>query len=199
MSVFTVAEAAALGAIQSILVRPRSIGGFVADVTIEEHHEDEVALTEIPIETGAAITDHAYKRPARLTIRAGWTNSSPQAVGNAIFGLISNGFLGNPNYVNQVYAQFLILQASLEPFQVITGKRIYVNMIARRVSVVTTEVYENALMMVVECQEIIRVTTQTVTLAPSDQLKNPAGNAPVNPTGQQQLTTAPNYNGSATP
>jgi hypothetical protein len=180
----SVAEAALSGLLSAVLIRPRNIGGFIADVTVEEHHEDEVEITQIPVETGAAITDHAFKRPARLTIRAGWSNSSLQSG-------------GNPAYDQQTYAAFLALQASLTPFQVITGKRVYNNMLARRVSCTTTEATENALMMIVECQEIILVTTQSVTVPPASQMKNPASNASVNPVGQQSLQPAPNYNASA--
>lgn len=179
-------EAAALNLISPTIIRPRSIGGFVADVTVEEQATDEVAITEHPVEQGAAITDHAYKRPAAVTIRAGWSNSSPAA-------------LGNPAYDEQTYQAFLALQASLTPFQVITGKRVYTNMLIKRLSVTTTEATENSLMMTVECQEIILVTTQTVTVPPAANMTNPASNAASTPQGQQTLGPAPNYNASAVP
>lgn len=174
----SVAEAALSGLISAVLIRPRSIGGFIADVTVEEHMEDEVEMTHIPVETGAAITDHAYKRPARVTIRAGWSNSSYQAFGNPVYDQIT-------------YDAFLALQASLTPFTIITGKRVYTNMLARRVTATTTEATENALMMTVECQQIILVTTQQVTVPPAANMANPAANAPVNPVGQQALQPAP--------
>jgi hypothetical protein len=180
------AEATVLNLISPTIIRPRSIGGFVADVTVEEQHTDEVAITENPVEQGAAIADHAYKRPAEVTIRAGWSNSSLAS-------------LGNPAYDEQTYAAFLALQASLQPFQVITGKRIYNNMLIRRLGVVTTEATENALMMVVECREVILVTTQTVTVPPAANMSNPASNAAPTPQGQQTLQPGANYNAGATP
>jgi hypothetical protein len=174
----SVGIAALEGLLSPVLIRPRSIGGFIADVTVEESADDEVEITQIPVESGAAVTDHAYKRPARLTIRAGWSDSSAQAG-------------GNPVYDQQVYQAFLMLQASLVPFQVITGKRIYNNMLARRVSQTTNESTENALMMTVECQEIIFVTTSTATVPPAAQQQNQAATAPVNPVGQKPLLPAP--------
>lgn len=176
----SIAVAALEGLISPVLIRPRSIGGFIADVTVEEHADDEVEITQIPVESGAAVTDHAYKRPARLTIRAGWSDSSFQSGGNPVFD-------------QQVYDAFLRLQASLVPFQVITGKRIYNDMLARRVSQTTNESTENALMMTVECQQIIFVTTATVTVPPAAQQKTPQANAPVNPTGQVSLGPGNGY------
>ncbi len=181
----SVGIAALEGLLSPVLIRPRSIGGFIADVTVEERADDEVEMTQIPVESGAAITDHAYKRPARLTIRAGWSDSSAQSG-------------GNPVYDQQVYQAFLQLQASLDPFQVVTGKRVYNNMLARRVSQTTNESTENALMMTVECQEILFVTTATVTVPPASQQKSPQANAPVNPTGQTSLQPASSYS-AATP
>lgn len=204
----SVASASLGGLVSAILVRPRFIGtslagalagtlgrnfgsplgvagvaagvlgGFVADATVEEHMEDEVEMTHIPVETGAAVTDHAFKRPSRVTIRAGWSNSSPQAGGNPVFDILT-------------YNAFLALQASLTPFTVVTGKRVYQNMLARRVSATTTEATENSLMMTVECQEIIFVTTQQVTVPPVSNMSNPPANGSINPTGQQGLQQAP--------
>jgi hypothetical protein len=182
----SIAIAAIEGLISPILIRPRSIGGFIADVTVQEIADDELEITQIPVESGAAITDHAYKRPARLVIRAGWSNSSQQAEGNPAFDI-------------QTYQAFLEMQRSLDPFQVVTGKRVYNDMLARRVTMVTDESTENALMMTVECQEIIFVTTQNVTVPPASQMKNPDANAPTNPTGQQTLQNGSQFNSSAIP
>jgi hypothetical protein len=182
----SVATALLEGLLSPVFVRPRSIGGFIADVTVEERADDEVEMTQIPIETGAAITDHAFKRPSRLLIRAGWSNSSARA-------------FGNPAYDILIYNAFLFLQQSLIPFQVITGKRVYNDMLVRRISQTTNEMTENALMLTIECQQVLFVTTQTVNLAPASQLKNQAANAPTNPVGQQGLQTGNNYNQTATP
>ena len=95
------------------IIAPR---GFGADVTIEELGMDDLEITENPVEQGAAITDHAFKKPARLRLRLGFSNSSPQAG-------------GDPLYVQTVYNLFLILQGARVPFGLITGKRIYLNLL----------------------------------------------------------------------
>lgn len=82
--------AATLG-LESIEITPtRFIGPFVAQVTLEENHVDDLEITDSPVETGARISDHAYLRPAEVTIHCSWS-TSPSASGAAsgITGAIS--------------------------------------------------------------------------------------------------------------
>ncbi len=175
----TVLAAAVSNLLGPILFMQRNIGGFIADVTIEEDHTDELVITEHPVENGAPITDHAFKRPASVVISVGYSNSSIQA-------------LGNPFYVQLVYDQFLNLQASLQPFSITTGKRVYQNMLIRRLSVKTDEKTENALALTVECQEIIIANTQTVQGGTGDpkNMTDPVNNAGVTDRG---TTNAKDY------
>ena len=121
----------------------RMIGTIIPDVTIEEVHHDELTITDHPVETGAAISDHAFKRPPEVEMRCGFSDSTGGAVG----------------YVQQVYDEFLSLQASREPFDVYTGKRAYTDMLVRSLSVVTDESSEYALMVVVGLRNIILTDT----------------------------------------
>lgn len=123
----------------------RSLGGIIPDVTIEELHRDELIITEFPVEIGASVTDHAYKRPAALQMRVGFSNSSAGAVG----------------YVQAVYQSLLALQASRRPFVVSTGKRRYRDMLISGLDVITDKQTEHALMVVVGMREVILTTTQS--------------------------------------
>jgi len=136
-----------LGEISYALIQPsaRAIGMIFADVTVEENHRDEVIITQHPVEGGGVITDHAYKRPAEVEIRCGFSNSSA-------------GYVG---YVQEQYRALLALQLARQPFSVYTGKRRYRNMLIRGISVVTDPHSENVLMATVALQEIIIVSTQT--------------------------------------
>jgi hypothetical protein len=151
-----IAVADALDLINPVLFRQRNIGGFIADVTVEEIHNDVLEITRRPVEIGAAITDHSYMLPASVVIKAGWSNSSPQA-------------LGNPDYVNETYAALLALQATREPFDIVTGKRAYQSMLMGRINARTDERSENVLMLEVDCREVILVSTQTVSVPTKDQ------------------------------
>lgn len=182
----TVAQAELLNLLSPIFIRARSIAGIVANVTVEEIHLDELIITEHPIEQGSVVTDHAYKRPAKVVLRVGWSNSAPQAG-------------GDPNYVQDIYDTFLTLQANRELLQIITGKRIYQNMLIHRLAVTTDEKTENALMMTCDCQEALFATTQTVTVPSNSVQATPGVTGSKQMTGGKQLQPAPNYNESQQP
>lgn len=160
----SIAQVALLTLVNPTLIIPRSIGSFIADVTVEEHHIDDLEITDHPVERGAAISDHAFKRPAHVLIKAGYSSS----------GL---GALGDPTYINTVYNQFLELQASRRPFDILTAKRSYSNMLIRRLGVTTDARTENALLLNVECREVFIATTQTVTVPDPKNMKNPESTA----------------------
>lgn len=179
----TVAIAAAENLILPFFRQVSAIDDILPDITIEERHEDTLEITRHPVEQNAAIADHAFKNPVRCTMKCGWSNTSPQA-------------LGNPNYVKQVYQQLLALQASREPFDILTLKRLYSNMLMR--SIRTTSDRWNSTSMVIHAdfEEVIIVTTQTVQVPAANQ-KNPQLTGSPTQTGQQSLQPPANFNAAA--
>lgn len=61
---------------QLLLPATTSIGGIQVDTTLEETYEDSLEVTEHPVEAGASITDHSFKRPMELYLSCGWSDSS---------------------------------------------------------------------------------------------------------------------------
>ena len=100
-------------------IGPEAPGGsfpglvFQADVTEEEEHRDQLFITEHPVEVGASVSDHAYKRPSEVQMRISWSNSSH----------------GDPFFVQSIYDSLLRLQSDRIPFNLYTGKRVYFNML----------------------------------------------------------------------
>lgn len=139
----------------AIVPQFRSIGGIVAQVTIRESHRDDLTITEHPVENGANISDHAYKRPSEVEIEIGW-----------------DGTTGNPS---DFYNQLLALQAQRLPFDIYTGKRPYKNMLVAGIATVTEQRTEYSLMAIVRCRQINLVSTQsTVVSQPQGAQANPA-------------------------
>jgi hypothetical protein len=62
------------------------------------------------------------------------------------------------------YGLLLSWQASLLPFDVMTGKRIYSNMLIERLQVTTDQHSEFALMATIACRQVIIVSTATTTV-----------------------------------
>ena len=197
--------AAQLG-LGAVVVRPkRAIGSFTAFVTTEEQHDDELEITDHPIEQGASITDHAFKRPAQVVIKCGWSNS-PQRTGliDGLVGAVTSTVDGvnslitgnSQEQVRDIYAKLLELQASAIPFTVYTGKRTYTNMLLKRLSTTTDGKTENLLMVTAICQEILLVSTQTVTVnSDTSRQANPSSTGSTVNEGTKSLLPGTNYRG----
>lgn len=149
---------------------PRQIGTIIPDIVIEEIGHDQLQISEFPVETGAPISDHAYKRPPEIIMRCGFSNSTVQSEG----------------YVQEVYALLLQLQAQLQPFNVTSGKRQYQNMLISSLLVTTDQESEYALNIVVGLKMVIITSTSG-----GGQFADPANQAlpeqtsGVNNSGQQ--------------
>lgn len=167
------------GLLQTILLRQgRNIGGILPNVTISEQHTDTLTITDHPVELGAQISDHAYKMPSELVMQVGWSDSSLALTG-VISGIVSGTLLSGSaiQSVRDVYKQLLALQESRIPFDVVTGKRSYRNMLIRSIAVTTDQATEAALMATVTMRQVIIVETSTTALKVKAQSK-PSATAP---------------------
>jgi hypothetical protein len=147
----------------------RSVGGITFDVTIEERHSDKLNITSHPVQTGADISDHAYKLPQEVTLTVG------------------KGALGDAHAPRDVYEKVRELQESREPFDIITGKREYKNMLIRDIMETTSAETENSLILTLDCIEVILVETQKVSVGGSSKKGPPSAqkNAAVTQSSQQ--------------
>lgn len=170
--------------IPAALISRRSIGGFIANVTMEEQHTDKLTITRHPVEVGAAITDHAFKEPPSVVIRVGWSNSTFEAG-------------GDPNYVADMYARLLRLQASRELLEVVTGKRAYEQMLVETLAVTTDDATEYALLVTATLQQIIVVETVVTAVAPREAQAEPQKTSSTVDVGTRQVAPAKEANVSA--
>lgn len=158
---------------------------IIANATIEERHNDELTITEHPVEQGAAITDHAYKNPAIVSLRLAWSNSDP-----------SGGY--DPFYVTRVYEQLLALQESRVLFSLFTGKRNYNNMLIQSIAVTTDAASEQTLFATLVCRQVIIVEAVATPVSSDQSLQADPGNtSPTIDSGSHQLTTAPFFDEGA--
>lgn len=176
MSILSGAGIAIAGQVEDILLRQgRSIAGIVPQVVVEEKHRDELVITNHPVQNGANITDHAYKQPAMVSLRYGWSSSG------ALYSLD----LGAPS-VDDVYDMLLNLQESRQPFDVVTGKRNYSNMLIRSIDLVTDKTTEKSIIVDVLLQQIIIVETQAAMLKSPSVMTMPEKTALVTNAGVKQ-------------
>lgn len=176
--------------LSTVLLRDgRKLGGIIPDVVVEEVHTDTLTITDHPVEQGAEITDHAFKNPAELTMRIGWSASS-LALGGVISGIVNGSLLKTKiKTVRDMYEDLLKLQASRKVFDVSTGKRLYKSMLIKSISTVTDQSTENALIVTVTLREVIIVQTKAAKLKAQNQA-NPGKTAPVVDRGTVQPSMA---------
>lgn len=159
---------------QTVFFNPlRSVGFIVPNCAVEERHSDRLQVTQNPVEIGAMISDHAFLLPFGVTLRYGWSDSS-------------TGVSQSSQFAYQALQQ---LQQSREPFTVVTGKRMYENMVLLEMEVTTDSHTENVLMATLHCQTVIIVSTSSVPAnsAPQADQAMPQSTAPTVSVGQQQL------------
>lgn len=185
---------------------------LIPQATLEERHHDELEITEHPVEQGAAISDHAYKRPSTIAIRCGWSNSPSksggllgQAIGLAgtqssviaaasaalptlrgVQSLLSGNGI---DQVRDIYAKLRRIQVSRIPFDVFTGKCSYKSMLIKSLSTETVSASENSMVVTIICQQVIIVTTQLFSVSSNPDVQTtPEVTAPVESLGQKSLT-----------
>ncbi len=219
--------------LDSILVRPKrglyniiagdgsNLSDIIAMATVEEHHLDQLEVTEHPVQQGAPISDHAYKRPAEVVLHLAWSNSPNQdnglisaavttvAANNAAVRSIANaGAIATAGaslfttvqaslngvaigQMQDVYNKLLQLQGMRALFDLYTGKRVYNNMICTTLSTPTDYKSENSLFITMVCKQIIIVNTQTVQLPKQTQADPSATASPVNNGGISAISSSP--------
>lgn len=152
----------------------RRIGILVPSVVVSEKHSDTLEITEHPVEkpttdSGSGfIADHAYKRPSEVTMECGF------AGGGSLLDLVDTSTIGlglglSPK---ETYQKLLDIQLSRVPFDVVTGKRKYSNMLIRAIEVTTDKASENVLTCTLTLREVIMTQTQSITVADKSEMQS---------------------------
>lgn len=156
--------------IPATIVPRRCIGTFYATITIEEVATDELEITQHPVQQGAAITDHAYLKPATVDIRV-WFNDE-----NAPLA--------------ETYEKLRQLQANREPFDVVTGKRSYKNMLVKSLSQTNDLATENVLAIRARLQEVFITAVEVVSVPERKKQKKPGKTGATENAGQKKAQPA---------
>ncbi|EKN4689859.1 hypothetical protein NFB41_07710 [Yersinia ruckeri] len=166
----------------------RKIGVLVPSVIISEKHQDALEITEHPVEVGAAVNDHAYKRAAEVTMEVGF------AGGGSLLDFVDTSTIGLSlgKSPEEVYQELRELQESRQPFDVITGKRKYSNMLIRGIEVTTDKTSENVLMCVLTLREVIMSQTESVTVADKENMQEGVSTSAMQNTGTKAPAPANN-------
>lgn len=108
-----------------------AIGPVAIDVFLSENHTSDLAITEIPVEFGADITDHAYSLPQRVEVEIATTGAA-------------NSFQSLKAW-----------QKRRVPFTIVTGLDIYSSMLIKSITAVRDKDNAAILKARVTLQQII--------------------------------------------
>lgn len=147
--------------IQSIFRKERSFGPITVQVVIQENANDVLTITKQPVQQGASITDHAFKEPTVFSASLWFRDNISVSL-------------------SKIYQDLLDLQVLREPFDIITPKRIYRNMLLASISMTTDQKTENVLAVNLSFQQIILVSVTTSQVPARSKQRNPGA------TGQTQ-------------
>lgn len=121
---------------------PRTIGPIPIDAVITETLESRLRITELPVEFGADITDHAYIEPMRITIE----------------GIIGGGMKGRSTGGRAIavaaWQALKQLQQSRTPFTLISGLDIHRNILIESLIPERDKDYSWVLKFTAELREI---------------------------------------------
>jgi len=145
-----------------------NIAGYFFDAVLKTDHSDRLKITEHPVESGASITDHAFKEPRELSMEIGMSD--------VCTSFIDGQFAQKDSRSISAYDILTQLQDSRIPLRVYTRLGVYDNML---IEIITSpDDYKTlfGLRVSIGFREILVVTTATITLP------NRTSNAP-NKTG----------------
>lgn len=161
--------------LQSLFGPKRKIGPIDVQVVTDESTSDILTITKQPVQQGASITDHAYKEPTSFSMRILFKDQN-------IVSAFLNTFNGSG--LSKIYQDLLDLQNSRQPFDIITPKRIYRNMLFASLGQTTDKTTENCLSIQASFQEIIIVSISAVQV-PRSSLRNPGANGATQNAGKK--------------
>jgi hypothetical protein len=119
----------------SVIAFSRLIGPVPIDCFISEKPSAELLITEVAVETGAKITDHAVILPKKITLDIAAENAAA------------------------AYSALVAFQETREPFTLVTGLSVFPNMLIKRIDPERDATFSTVLRAKVDLQEIVIVGT----------------------------------------
>lgn len=160
-----------------VLLHAKQIGPIEVHASISETHIDQLEITSHPVDGGAGgpgmINDHAFKKPREVTMVCGWSNADLRALAGGTAVAVANGAAVGSDYAAAVYTRLLALQESREPFDLITSRRKYNNMLIQSLSVTDDGSMLGGLKVTVKLTEVVIVKAREAFLPPLSRQADP--------------------------
>ena len=145
----------------ALLYCKTNIGGYFFDGFIKVDHSIELQTTSNPVETGASIVDHAYVKPAELTMKV--------MMSDVHQSLVPGQFTGASFRSVNAWQVLRKLQSDRIPMSVFTRLGLYTNMLITKLTASDTAETFRALSAEVTLREIPVARVKTVKISSADQ------------------------------
>ncbi|VVE79412.1 phage baseplate protein [Pandoraea sputorum] len=190
-----------LGFFDVMTITPKKLDTIRIGITIEEIYNDELQITEHPVENGPSITDYAIKRQPEVVIKCGWSNADYSALlGGGVVKFDTFGSTTQSGYIDAVYSKLLKLQQSRIPFDAVTSRRKYENMLLQGIRVVHDQKTSAALLLTATLRQIRIAQMHTTKMPPRENQADPSRTAETQNAGSKQAAPAtPSPGGSVAP
>lgn len=140
--------------IKSLVYTKTNIGGWFFDAYLKMTHTSRLTITDQPVQTGAALTDHAYLEPRELSMDIGMSNVAKS--------FVDGQFTGGYSRSVTAYEVLKQLQALRVPVQVHTRLGLYENMLVEVLSAPDDYTTLYGLQCTVTFREIMVAQVKTV-------------------------------------
>lgn len=138
-----------------------NIGGYFFDGFMQVDHSIELEVTENPVETGAAVVDHAYVKPAQVTMKV--------MMSDVHQSLYPGQFTGTRFRSTNAWHVLKKLQGDRIPFNIFTRLGLYENMLITSLQASDTADTFRALSATVTLREIPVARVKEVKISSADQ------------------------------
>lgn len=156
---------------------------YVFDTSVEIQHEQNQVITLNPVQTGTAISDHAYLEPAHITAEI--------AMSDSVQSFTVGQFATAPSRSVSAFRILLAIQQQRSPVSIATRLNTYTNMMIASVRATENQESRYGLRAWVTFQQIITANVQTVQSTP-----NANGTYNPNTDSTRPQTTSSNLIGS---
>lgn len=119
----------------SIIAFSRLIGPVPIEVVMREKHQSSLTITKVPVEVGADMTDHAYVNPATLSLEVADAGAAA------------------------TWAALERFQSSRVPFTIVTGLKVYRNMLISNIEADRDATHSRILNGKVDLDEVLIANT----------------------------------------
>jgi hypothetical protein len=138
-----------------------SLGGLLFDAWLRLQHNTSLTITQHPVESGAAITDHSFSNPTRFSFELGVSSCALPVLPSEV---------GGASRPIRAYNNLLKKQESRELLRLVTKYNTYENILIESMDAIDDYTTQNVLKVNVNCVKVIIVNTKLVLVSASPQI-----------------------------